>query len=98
MWRKPTIEVCHTCELYDRIYGTHPQTGEAVDYWGCALNRLAVIGLETAKASAATGDAVQAHRNDQARERQAQSRLLMSRQIGGDSGPPRLVDYRPPEG
>src|ERR1700684_4239878 len=44
--RKPMVKVCHRCPLWTRMQMQHPQTGEQLDKWDCALAWAVVAGVE----------------------------------------------------
>jgi hypothetical protein len=35
--RKDVSKVCHECEWFVAVRGMHPQTGEEIDKWACAI-------------------------------------------------------------
>jgi hypothetical protein len=45
-WRKSMAKVCHRCPLWTRLLMQHPQTGEQVDRWDCAIALAVVTGVE----------------------------------------------------
>lgn len=98
LWRKDVSKVCHTCAWYGSIAGKHPQTGQPVDQWQCAITLTVLSTLETAKATHEAGATTQELRNDLYVERTTQTRLLMSRvnpvvpQLGNNNNPLRLTD------
>jgi hypothetical protein len=36
-FQKPLRKVCHRCAWYMQLRGEHPQTGQEVDGWDCAM-------------------------------------------------------------
>ena len=61
LYRTRVDKVCHECELYQHVSGKHPQTGDAMDYWGCAFNVAIFLSIENtavAQRSVATMDAL----------------------------------------
>ena len=97
LWRKDVSKVCHTCAWYGPITGVHPQTGERVDAWQCAITSTVLAVLETAKCAAEGGAATQELRNDMHVDRQAQTRLLLT-QIPNNNSNLRLTDDRHADG
>lgn len=79
--RKDVSRVCHYCAWYTEIKGTHPQTGAPIEQWMCAQTAVVLTTLEAAKAANEGGAVTQELRNDMQRERQAQTRLLLSRPL-----------------
>jgi hypothetical protein len=57
-------EVCHKCPWWTLIRGKHPQTGQELDQWGCAVGFLPMLLIENAQMSRGTGAAVESFRNE----------------------------------
>ena len=74
--RRSVEKVCHRCEFYDRIVGINPQSGEHVDKWMCAINRLVFMSLETVKTQRETDSTMQEWRNELEEERKNAARVL----------------------
>ena len=51
------------CAWFIQMRGTNPQTGEAVEEWGCSVALLPMLMIENAKESSQTGAAVESFRN-----------------------------------
>ena len=75
---KTTDKTCHKCELYDRIVGINPQTGEHVDKWMCAFNRIVFMSLEFVKTQREADSNIQEWRNELQEERRNSMRILGS--------------------
>ena len=54
----------HHCQLWMLVQGTHPQTGQEVNRYGCADNFLPLIMLENTQMQRQTGAAVESLRNN----------------------------------
>jgi hypothetical protein len=52
------------CSWYTQIRGQNPQTGEAIDEWGCAVTWLPTLLIENAQMQRQTGAAVESFRNE----------------------------------
>jgi len=52
------------CSWFTQIRGNHPQTGEAVDEWGCAVTWLPMLMIENSQQQRQTGAAVESFRNE----------------------------------
>lgn len=52
------------CAWFVQMRGAHPQTGEDVDEWGCAVAWLPVLLIENAQQQRQTGAAVESFRNE----------------------------------
>lgn len=64
-------EVCHKCGFYTHVRGRHPQTGEELDHWACAIEWLPTLLLESAKETRQTGAAVESFRNEMVKANEA---------------------------
>lgn len=62
MLNKPCIE--HGCRWYTQLLGKHPQTGEQLNKFGCAVEFLPVLLIETAKETRQAAAAVESARNE----------------------------------
>ena len=52
------------CAWYTKIAGTHPQTGESVEEWGCAVAWIPFLQVDNSKAINQTGAAIESLRNE----------------------------------
>ena len=52
------------CSWITQIRGTHPQTGEAVDEWNCAVKWLPVLLLDNTQQQLQSGAAIESFRNE----------------------------------
>ena len=52
------------CSWFTQIRGTHPQTGEEIDEWGCAVNWIPTLLIENSQQQRQTGAAVESLRNE----------------------------------
>lgn len=59
---KPCREL--ECAWFMKISGTHPQTGEPTEEWGCAIAWTPILQIENARQSRQTGAAVESFRNE----------------------------------
>lgn len=64
------------CGWFTQMRGTNPNTGEAVDSWGCAVTWLPMLLVENASQSRQTGASVESFRNEMVRANQASLELL----------------------
>lgn len=84
--------VAGCCQLWTNVRGRDPQTGDAVDRWGCADAFVPMLLVEIAQKSAQTGAAIESFRNETVRaaEAAAQNRNdLLTRLI--PDGPSRMI-------
>ena len=52
------------CSWFTQIRGSHPQTGEPVDEWGCAIAWMPFLLIENSQKQRETGAAVESFRNE----------------------------------
>ena len=52
------------CSWFTQIRGTHPQTGEPVDEWGCAVTWMPMLMIDNSQQQRQTGAAVESFRNE----------------------------------
>ena len=52
------------CSWWMHVRGLHPQTGEDVDHWGCAVTWLPMLTIENSQQQRQTGAAVESFRNE----------------------------------
>ena len=64
------------CSWYTQIRGNNPQTGEAVDEWGCAVTWLPMLLIETSQQSRSTGAAVESFRNEMVKANETNINVL----------------------
>jgi hypothetical protein len=60
--REPCLE--HGCEWYEHLIGVHPQTGEHIDKFRCAITLLPTLLIENSQQQRQTGAAVESLRNE----------------------------------
>lgn len=61
-WRGPCKE--HECRLYIQLQGSNPNTGEAINKWGCSFEFLPMLLVENSQQQRQTGAAVESFRNE----------------------------------
>ncbi len=52
------------CPLYTRLSGAHPQTGEPIDEWACAIAWLPMLLIENRRATDGAQKATESLRNE----------------------------------
>ena len=52
------------CSWFTEVRGTHPQTGEQIDEWGCAVTWMPVLLIDNTQQQRQTGAAVESFRNE----------------------------------
>lgn len=71
------------CAWFIKLRGHHPQGGEPVDEWDCAVKWLPVLLIEGAKETRQTAAAVESFRNEMVRQNNDLLARPASRPIGG---------------
>ena len=56
--------ICLECSWFTEVRGTHPQTGEQIDEWGCAVTWMPVLLIDNTQQQRQTGAAVESFRNE----------------------------------
>ena len=51
------------CSWFTQVRGTHPQTGESFDEWGCAVAWMPLLSIENTKRLNEVGGAIESFRN-----------------------------------
>lgn len=76
----------HECEQYIQLMGKHPQTGQDVNEWGCAIAWLPILTIESSQQMHQAGAAVESFRNEMVKgNSQFLGMLKTARQIGDES-------------
>ena len=52
------------CSWFTQIRGIHPQTGQEIDEWGCAVTWMPTLLIENSQQQRQTGAAVESFRNE----------------------------------
>lgn len=66
------------CAWFMQVRGTHPNTGQEVDEWACAVAWLPVLLIENSQQQRQTGAAVESFRNEMVRANEASQRILLA--------------------
>lgn len=70
------------CAWWIQVRGHNPNTGEAMDHWGCAMSWMPVLLIENSQMQRQTGAAVESFRNEMVRGNEASHQLLLAAQTG----------------
>lgn len=70
-----------TCPKFVEIRGTNPQTGVAVNKWGCVDSFLPMLLMENAQMSRQTGAAIESFRNE-VKSTNDEKNAMLSRFVG----------------
>jgi hypothetical protein len=66
------------CAWFIEIHGTHPNTGEQLKDWGCAMAMMPMMLIENAKQQHATGAAIESFRNEMVKANDSSQRILLA--------------------
>jgi hypothetical protein len=75
-WKGPCKE--HACRFWVQLQGKHPQTGQPINEWNCAIAFLPVLLCENSQESRQTGAAVESFRNEMVKSNQQLQRMLLA--------------------
>lgn len=64
------------CSWFMLVRGKHPQTGQDVDEWGCAVTWMPVLLIENSQQQRQTGAAVESFRNEVAKTSEMNQQLF----------------------
>ena len=56
------------CAWFTQLRGTHPQTGQEIDDWMCAITSMPMLQIEVAKQARSGAAATESFRNEVVRE------------------------------
>jgi len=68
----------HRCVWYNMLQGAHPQTGLAVQEWGCSIAWMPLLMVENAKHVQGTQAATESFRNEMVKSNQAMESIFKS--------------------
>lgn len=71
------------CSWFTQMRGTHPNTGQPVDEWGCAITWLPVLLVENSQQQRQTGAAVESFRNEMVKANETNQQLLLEAALDG---------------
>lgn len=54
----------HRCIWWKRLAGLHPQTGEEIDEWDCAIAWLPILNVEMSRTNRGQTQAIESFRNE----------------------------------
>lgn len=74
--KKPCIE--DGCRFWTHVLGTHPQTGNPVDHFDCAIPWIPILLVETAKEVRQGAAATESFRNEAVKRQDQLNNMLAS--------------------
>ena len=66
------------CSWFMLIRGQHPQTGQEVDEWGCAVTWMPMLTIENSQQQRQTGAAIESFRNEMVRANEMSNKVLLA--------------------
>lgn len=66
------------CGWFMKVAGTHPNTGEQLEDWGCAVTWIPIMLMENGRQQHSTASAVESFRNEMVRSNEAGQQALLS--------------------
>ena len=66
----------HQCIWYNMLQGAHPQTGQAVQEWGCSIAWMPLLMVENAKHIQGTQAATESFRNEMVKGQNIMNNIL----------------------
>jgi len=66
------------CGWFMKVAGTHPNTGETLEDWGCAVTWIPVMLIENGRQQHSTASAVESFRNEMVKSNQMSQDILMA--------------------
>ena len=74
--KKDMSTVCHKCPWWTQLRGKHPNTGNPIDEWACAVTFIPILLCENAQESRQTGAAVESFRNEMSKSNEISNYIL----------------------
>jgi hypothetical protein len=71
---------CRTmkCAWFMKVSGTHPQTGNEVEEWGCSMSWMPILLIENSQQQRQTGAAVESFRNEMVKSSEVSNKILLA--------------------
>lgn len=71
---------CRTmkCAWFMKVSGTHPQTGNEVEEWGCSMSWMPILLIENSQQQRQTGVAVESFRNEMVKSSEISNQILLA--------------------
>ena len=66
------------CDWFIELHGTHPNTGEPIKDWGCAMAMMPMMLIENAKQQHSTASAVESFRNEMVKSNEMGQQILLA--------------------
>jgi hypothetical protein len=66
------------CAWFIEIHGMHPNTGEPIKDWGCAMSMMPMMLIENARQQHGTAAAVESFRNEMVKSNETSQKVLLA--------------------
>ena len=66
------------CAWFIELHGTHPNTGEPIKDWGCAMAMMPMMLIENARQQHSTASAVESFRNEMVKSNEMGQQVLLA--------------------
>jgi hypothetical protein len=66
------------CAWFIEIHGIHPNTGEPLKDWGCAMSMMPMMLIENARQQHSTAAAVESFRNEMVKANEVSQQVLLA--------------------
>lgn len=66
------------CAWFLKIQGTHPNTGESIDEWGCSMAWMPVLLINSAREQHSTSSAIESFRNEMVKANEVGQQMLLA--------------------
>lgn len=66
------------CAWFLKINGTHPNTGQEIDEWGCSIAWMPILLIENSRQQHQTGAAIESFRNEMVNANEVSQQVLIA--------------------
>jgi hypothetical protein len=66
------------CAWFMKVSGSHPQTGNEVEEWGCSMAWIPILLIENSQQQRQTGAAVESFRNEMVKSNESSNQILLA--------------------
>ncbi len=73
----------HNCEWYIQLQGKHPNTGQDINEWGCAMAWMPILLIENAKEVRQGAAATESFRNEMTKQAAIANELTLKEITNG---------------
>jgi hypothetical protein len=66
------------CAWFMKVSGSHPQTGNEIEEWGCSMAWIPILLIENSQQQRQTGAAVESFRNEMVKSNESSNQILLA--------------------